>query len=306
MARTTETARPLVSVATPFYNSAPYLARWIESVLAQNYSEFEYILMDNCSMDGSDELAAIYASRDARIRVIRCSEFLPQPANYNRALREISDTSAYCKTVQADNWIFPNRLKEMVNAFEQSETIGPVSSYWLCEGELGGSGLPPQTTILSGKESVQWFFDTGISIFGTQTQVMYRSSLARCPGPFLNESFQFADLRKCIHILQGADFDFVHQALSFWRWDDESSLGRTQFFKAYELAHHVLAQHHAPVFMNYDQARAVIAKYELPSANCAPNRLVAQQKLPRYLALHTQVDVQSLFSLPSCQKVLYQ
>jgi hypothetical protein len=72
----------------------------------------------------------------------------------------------------------------------------------------------------------------------------------------------FADLQKCIDILQSADFGFVHQVLSFWRWDDESSLGRLQFFKGYDLAQYVLAQRYAPVFMNPDQARAIIAKYK--------------------------------------------
>ena len=65
--------RPLVSVVTPFFNTAPYLAECIESVLAQSYSHFEYILLDNCSTDGSSEIAAAYASRDSRIRLIRCS-----------------------------------------------------------------------------------------------------------------------------------------------------------------------------------------------------------------------------------------
>ena len=113
--------RPLVSVVTPFFNTAPYLAECIESVLAQSYSQFEYILMDNCSTDGSSEIAATYASRDPRIRLIRCSQFLAQMPNYNRALAEISDASKYCKIVQADDWIFPECLELMVQAFEQSE-----------------------------------------------------------------------------------------------------------------------------------------------------------------------------------------
>src|SRR5713226_1044787 len=103
MAQATLATRPLVSVVTPFYNTAPYLAECIESVLAQSYSQFEYILMDNCSTDGSSEIAATYASREPRIRLIRCSQFVPQLPNYNRALAEISDDSIYCKIVQADD-----------------------------------------------------------------------------------------------------------------------------------------------------------------------------------------------------------
>ena len=121
MAQATSAAHPLVSVVTPFYNTAPYLAQCIESVLAQTYPHFEYILMDNCSTDGSAEIAETYARRDSRIRLIRCSEFLSQLANYNRALTQISDESEYCKIVQADDWIFPNCLQLMVQAFKQSE-----------------------------------------------------------------------------------------------------------------------------------------------------------------------------------------
>src|ERR1700758_5550627 len=135
-------SRPFVSVVTPFYNTAPYLAQCIESVLAQTYAEFEYILVDNCSTDGSTEIAESYARRDPRMRVIRCSEFVPQLKNYNRALAEISDASQYCKIVQADDYIFPQCLELMVQAFEQSKSIGLVSSYWLHGDVIAGSGYP--------------------------------------------------------------------------------------------------------------------------------------------------------------------
>jgi hypothetical protein len=49
---------------------------------------------------------------------------------------EISDASQYCKIVQADDYIFPQCLELMVQAFEQSKSIGLVSSYWL-HGDVG-------------------------------------------------------------------------------------------------------------------------------------------------------------------------
>jgi len=252
-----------VSVVTPFYNTAQYLAQCIESVLAQSYSQFEYILMDNCSNDGSSEIAAMYADRDSRIRLIQCSEFLPQLPNYNRALTEISAASKYCKLVQADDWIFPDCLKLMVRAFEQSKSIGLVSSYWLSADELRGSGFPHQTSMLPGRECARWFLRTGIRIFGTQTQVMYRSSLVRCDKPFYDVHFLCADLQKCIEILERWDFGFVHQVLTFSRTENESISSALVQFRPYDhLVPYVIAQRYGPVFLEVGEAASIVAKYK--------------------------------------------
>jgi glycosyltransferase involved in cell wall biosynthesis len=262
MTQSTLKTRPLVSVVTPFFNTAPYLTECIESVLAQSYSQFEYILMDNCSTDGSTDIAAAYASRDPRIRLIRCSQFLPQLPNYNRALAEISDASKYCKIVQADDWIFPECLQLMVRAFEQSESIGLVSSYWLRGNDLACSGFPLRTPMLSGSECAQWFLRTGLSIFGTQTQVMYRSSLVRNNKAFYNVSFLFADLQKCMEILQRWDFGFVYQVLSFSRSDNESTLTSIAPFGTSNILLYIIAQRYAPVFLEGGEAASVITKYK--------------------------------------------
>src|SRR5215470_1915974 len=249
MAQATSAAHPLVSVITPFYNTAPYLAQCIDSVLAQTYPHFEYILMDNRSTDGSAEIAETYARRDSRIRLIRCSEFLSQLANYNRALTQISDESEYCKIVQADDWIFPKCLQLMVRGFKQSESIGLVSSYWLSGTDLFGSGFPLQASMVTGKEAVRWFFLLDIT-FGSQTQVMYRSSVVRRNKTFFNVSFPFADILKCIEILENWDYGFVYQVLSFTRKDNESILHEVLLpLAAYPLALYAMAQRYAPVFM---------------------------------------------------------
>ena len=110
--------QPLVSVVTPFYNTEPYLEECIESVLAQRYENFEYILANNCSTDRSRDIAQKYASRDKRVKLIDNERFLTQAQNYNNALRHISPYSKYCKVVQADDWIFPECLSSMVGLAE--------------------------------------------------------------------------------------------------------------------------------------------------------------------------------------------
>lgn len=61
---------PVVSVITPIYNSADYLADTIESVQLQSFEAWELILVDDCSTDGSLALAQKYGQQDSRIRLI--------------------------------------------------------------------------------------------------------------------------------------------------------------------------------------------------------------------------------------------
>ena len=62
---------PLVSVVTPVYNGETTLCECIESVLAQTYPNWNYVIVDNCSTDRTHDIAQEYAVKDARIRVHR-------------------------------------------------------------------------------------------------------------------------------------------------------------------------------------------------------------------------------------------
>jgi glycosyltransferase involved in cell wall biosynthesis len=256
----TPAAGPLVSVVTPFFNTAPYLAECIESVLAQSYSEFEYILMDNCSTDGSSEIAESYAHRDPRIRLIRCSEFVSQLQNFNRALAQISEASQYCKIVCADDYIFPECLQLMIRSFEQSGSIGLVSSYCQVGATREGSPNPFWTPTVAGIECARWFLRTRLFLFGSPTTVMYRSTVVRHHQPFYDESALHADTEKCMEILQHWDFGFVHQVLSFLRTDNESITSALRPFQASALDRYIIVQRYASVFLEASEAASLRKK----------------------------------------------
>jgi glycosyltransferase involved in cell wall biosynthesis len=247
----------IVSVVTPFHNTAEYLAECIESVLAQTHRGFEYILVDNCSTDGSGEIAESYARRDPRIRLIKRTQLLSQVQNYNHALREISPGSQYCKIVQADDFIFPDCLRLMVKAFEQSGTIGLVSAYDLKGNLVRGSGFPSGTTVLSGREVARLYFRNHLFVFGSPTSVMYRSSLVRSERDFYDESLIHEDTEKCMQILEKWDFGFVHQVLSFLRVDDASISAASRTFEPIALDRYIIVRRFARIFLDDAEASAL-------------------------------------------------
>ena len=248
---------PLVSVVTPFHNTANYLEQCIQSVLAQSYPHFEYILLDNCSTDGSGEIAEKYARLDSRIRWLRNSRLLPQVQNYNRAIAEISQAGRYLKLVQADDSIFPLCLELMVRAFEESESIGLVSSYWLKGNQVRGSGFSFPSPVVRGQEMARDYLRTGVWVFGSPTAVMYRSCLARNGKPFYDESKLHEDTDKCMEILERWDFGFVHQILSFSRADNESISSAVRDFLPGALDRYIIVRRYADTFLEREEAAAL-------------------------------------------------
>ena len=81
--------RPRVSIGMPVYNGEQFLVHALDSVLAQTFGDFELVIVDNASIDGTEDVCRAYARRDRRVRYFRNRQNIGASANYNRA-RELS------------------------------------------------------------------------------------------------------------------------------------------------------------------------------------------------------------------------
>ena len=216
-------ASPRVSVVTPFYNTEPFLKECIESVLSQTYGDFEYVLANNRSTDGSFDIAQSYARKDSRIRLVDCETHVGQVPNYNRAIARISPESEYCKVVQADDWIYPECIEKMVDLARQNPTVGLVSSYYFHGRNISGVGLPPERSVVAGREVCRMqLLDNSRFFFGSPTTVFYRTAALRGRNPVYSESALHEDTELCYELLRTWDFGFVHQILSYSRTENAS------------------------------------------------------------------------------------
>jgi glycosyltransferase involved in cell wall biosynthesis len=212
---------PLVSVVTPVFNGERFLAECIESVLAQSYERWEYVVVDNQSTDRTLEIARSYAERDPRIRVSHNERFLEIIPNWNNALRQISRESTYCKVVHADDLLFPECLEKLVAVAEANPRVGVVGSYQLRGSDVQLDGVVPfPEQVVGGKAICRTALTGGGSAFGTPTTILVRADLVRSRERFYNEDNLHADTEACFEALRTTDFGFVHQILSHTRAHD--------------------------------------------------------------------------------------
>jgi glycosyltransferase involved in cell wall biosynthesis len=251
---------PLVSVLTPVYNDAEYLAECIESVLAQTYANWEYTILNNCSTDESLSIARKYAAKDSRIRVVDCEQFLRIIPNHNRALQHISPQCKYCKFVFADDWLFPNCLEEMVANAERHPSIGLVSAYALGGERVLWTGLPYPSSKVSGREICRRKLLGGPDVFGAPTAQLIRADLVRQRPVFYRESNLHSDTETCLDILQGSDFGFVHQVLTYSRPRENSVSSFANDFDSYVLGGLVIFLKYGPVYLDEEEYRSCLSQ----------------------------------------------
>jgi glycosyltransferase involved in cell wall biosynthesis len=228
--------QPLVSVVTPVYNGAEYLAESIESVINQTYQNWEYVIVDNCSTDATLEIARGYEANDQRIRVVAADVFVGPIENQNRAVQEIAPESMYTKVLHADDWLFPECLERMVDLAERNPTVGVVSACRLEETRVTLDGLPHSISVLPGREIARstLLADPYPFLFGSPSSVLIRSDLIRARHPFYNEDNPWnEDTEACLESLTDSDFGFVHQVLTFSRRPEGSPFSQHTRVGAY-------------------------------------------------------------------------
>lgn len=117
---------PTVSVLLPVYNGERFLAEAIESILTQTYSDFELIVVDDGSEDGTAEIIREYAGRDERIRCFQLTENQGQASALNLGLAEAR--GEYVAKMDSDDISLPRRLAIQMEFLQSNPEIGVVGA----------------------------------------------------------------------------------------------------------------------------------------------------------------------------------
>jgi hypothetical protein len=117
---------PRLTVGMPVYNGEEFIGEALDAVLAQTYTDFEVVIADNASDDGTPDIIADYAASDPRIRHVRHDRNLGSAGNHNY-LAESADTELF-KWAAADDLHAPTHFERCIAALdERPELVGAHS-----------------------------------------------------------------------------------------------------------------------------------------------------------------------------------
>lgn len=109
---------PLISVIVPVYNAAQFLGGMIDSIISQSFSDFELILIDDSSSDGSAEICDKYAEQDRRVEVIHKEN---EGISKTRNLGIMRARGKYICFCDHDDFLMPDALKNLYEALENTK-----------------------------------------------------------------------------------------------------------------------------------------------------------------------------------------
>jgi glycosyltransferase involved in cell wall biosynthesis len=206
--------KPLVSICTPVYNGEKHIEDCIKGVLNQTYEHFEYIIVDNASIDSTPLILDEFKKKDARIKVFRNRETVCMEDNCNICARYCSDNSKWIKYALADDYLFPDCVEKMVKVGELDEQIGIVSAYRLAGNTVTNIGLPIDQNVFDGTEILKQQILRKLHVASSSPNtVMYKKNVFFEFNGF-NKKYNHSDTELAFKILDKYKLGFVHYVLT--------------------------------------------------------------------------------------------
>ena len=169
----------LISIITPVYNSEKYIAETIESVLLQTYSDWEMIIVDDCSTDRSKEIIKGFAEKETRIRFIEFEENEGTGKARDIALQKAK--GRFVAFLDSDDIWLPDKLEKQIRFMTQNNYSISFTSYKMVDED--GNDL---------KRIVQVVESVNLHQYLKNTIIGYSSSMIDLEQ---TGKFQIADIR---------------------------------------------------------------------------------------------------------------
>lgn len=179
----------MVSVIIPVYNVRPFLELCVSSVLNQSYQDWECILVDDGSTDGSGELCNTLAKEDARLSVIHQQNKGVSVAR-NRGL--IESNGEYICFIDSDDWVNADYLRHLISGTEDS-SIDMVVAGTAHETVPLNIHVPAREEIIRMESSFTQSLIDKVGLFYGPCAILYKTSIIREHHIIFPENLSFGE-----------------------------------------------------------------------------------------------------------------
>lgn len=283
---------PKVSICIPVYNSAAYLTAAVESALAQCYDSFEILIVDDCSTDGSSDIAAEFAERSSLVRFVANATNMGMVANWNRCL-ELAK-GEYIKFLFGDDLLSsPRNIQLLAEVLDKHHEVALACSFRSIIDRHGNTfttqGFTPTGYPVSGLQAIKHCLTTAQNHIGEPSVVMFRKSQAG--RGFLTSYRQMVDLEMWLHLLLKGNIWCEREPLAAFRRHPEqqtvhNAVGRVHVEETLRLydayLHYVSISPLVKAALYYVQCYQVWKGYR---NNRIMSREQAEQIITRYIPL---------------------
>ena len=210
---------PKVSICIPNFNGAGYIREAIDSVLQQEYQDFEIVIVDNCSTDQTAAVVKEFSSRYENIRFFGNEENIGLAGNLNKCLEHAR--GEYIKYLCVDDLLLPGCLEQMAAVLDEHSTVTLVCGGRLSIDEAGRVfGLRRYSSrkeVIPGNKVITRCLFGG-NFIGEPTAVMFRKSdmLAR----FRDDLPQLMDMEMWFRLLEGRELLSIETPLCAIRFHE--------------------------------------------------------------------------------------
>ncbi len=151
---------PLISIIVPVYNVERYLGQCMDSIVAQNYTNFEVLGVDDKSQDNSSRIFEEYSRNDSRFTLLHHKENLGLPSARNTGIE--SARGEYLFFLDSDDWISPHALKSLCDLAQQDNVDIALGGVLKCWDEDGRAHPANHAAYMKEKFKAVTIFDTPV------------------------------------------------------------------------------------------------------------------------------------------------
>jgi glycosyltransferase involved in cell wall biosynthesis len=208
-----------VSVVVPSYNNVSFIEATMDSILAQTFDDFELVVADHSSTDGTWERLQPYRS-DPRVRLLRTEAGGGAPRNWDRVTAAAG--GELLKLVCGDDVIYPDCLQRQVEAMDANPSVVLVASRRDLIDARGGTvmsgrGLAGLRGWVPGRRAARHTVLAGSNIFGEPACVMMRRAALQEAGGWDGQHHYVIDEATYVRVLLRGDFFGIDSALAAFR-----------------------------------------------------------------------------------------